>query len=137
MGVNIHLGGANAAAVHPGNLQPGAYPQRLDGLLQQLSGHTRVQQRAQKHVAADAGEAVKVGNAHSYLAKIRRITEAFIIGKGSVAVKPWPRLGFAIITFFSTIYGLIIACTANSNDALPSTCEPFCAATTTWIFPAW
>jgi hypothetical protein len=48
----------NSAAVHPRNLQLRANIQRRNRIFQQARGHTRIHQRAQKHVAADAGKTV-------------------------------------------------------------------------------
>src|SRR5690606_13662321 len=50
------------------------YPQRIDGGLQALQRPPGVQQRAEQHVAADAGEAVKVGGAwHGYSFSLGRL----------------------------------------------------------------
>ena len=55
---HIHLGGADAAAVHLRDLDPGAETERVRGFLKQRRRHAGIEQGAQQHVAADAGKAV-------------------------------------------------------------------------------
>src|SRR5437899_773289 len=62
--INIHLGGRDPAAHHPRDFQPRAHLQSRNRLLQQSRRNSSIHQRAQKHVAADAGKTFKVGNAH-------------------------------------------------------------------------
>jgi hypothetical protein len=63
-GDHIHLGRANAAPVHAGDLEPRVHPESLDRLAEELRRNSGVDQRAEKHVAADPGEAFKVGYTH-------------------------------------------------------------------------
>lgn len=55
---HIHLGGADAAAVHLRDLEPGAETERGRGFLKQRRRYAGIEQGAQQHVAADAGKAV-------------------------------------------------------------------------------
>jgi hypothetical protein len=55
---NVHLGSRNPAPVYPGDLQTSAYVQGCHCAFKNLRRHTAIQQRAQEHVAANAGEAV-------------------------------------------------------------------------------
>jgi hypothetical protein len=64
VGVYIDFGRGNSAAQHPRNLQPRADVERGDCVFQKLWRHSGIHQRAQKHVAADAGKTVEVGYAH-------------------------------------------------------------------------
>ena len=61
---DIHLGRGDAAAIDPRNFQPRSDVQRRDRILEELGRHSRIDQRAEEHVAAHAGKAVEVGNAH-------------------------------------------------------------------------
>src|SRR5580698_177975 len=65
--VNIDLDCADAAAVHPRNLEARPNVQRRDGFFQQSCGHTCVHQRTQKHVAANAGKTLEIGYEHQDL----------------------------------------------------------------------
>jgi len=56
-GDHIQLGGADAAAVHPGNLQAGVDAQGRDRPGEYLRRNSGVQQGAQEHIAADSGKA--------------------------------------------------------------------------------
>jgi hypothetical protein len=53
---NVHLGGGDAAADDPRNLQTCAYAQSRHGVLQHSRRNSSVDKRAQKHVAAHAGK---------------------------------------------------------------------------------
>ena len=66
LAVDIHIdfGRRNSASHHPRNLQPRTDIERRDRVFQKLGGHPGIHQRAQKHVAADAGKTVEVGYAH-------------------------------------------------------------------------
>ena len=55
---DVDLGRRNSTAVHLRDFQPRSDVERGDGLIQQLQRHARIDQGAQKHVAAHAGEAV-------------------------------------------------------------------------------
>ena len=61
---HVNLGSRDPASVHTRNFQPRTNIQCGDGVLEKLRRHSRIQQRAQKHVTADAGEAIKISNAH-------------------------------------------------------------------------
>src|SRR5215813_2661066 len=54
---HVNFGRTDAAAVHTGDFQMRVDAQSLDGLLQQVRRNSGVHQRAQKHIAADPGEA--------------------------------------------------------------------------------
>src|SRR5436190_21646533 len=64
-GNHIQFYRTDAAALHPRNLQAGIHAQCLHGLCEDLRRYSGIQQRAQKHVAADPGEALKISNPHS------------------------------------------------------------------------
>ncbi len=64
VGVDIDFGRRNSASHHARNLQPRADIERRDRVLQKFGRHPGIHQRAQKHVATDAGETVEVGYAH-------------------------------------------------------------------------
>ncbi len=53
-GNHIHLGRADAAAVHTRNLEVGIHSQRLNRADEQLRRHAGIDQRAEKHVSTDA-----------------------------------------------------------------------------------
>ena len=61
---DIHFGRADAAACHPRDFQARSDVQRRNRIFEELGRHSGVHQGAQKHIAAHAGEAVKVGYAH-------------------------------------------------------------------------
>jgi hypothetical protein len=61
---NIYLNCTDAVTLDARNLQPGIDIQRRDCLFEELLRHTGIDQRAQKHVAADAGKTIKVGYTH-------------------------------------------------------------------------
>jgi len=63
--VDVHLGGGNAAPHCALDLQPGADVECGDCVFEKLGRHSSVYQRAEKHVAADAGKTVEVGYAHN------------------------------------------------------------------------
>ena len=64
MRVNIDLGRRDPSTHDARNLQPGAEIKRRNRFFQQLWRHTGVYQRAEKHVAADAGKTIEVRNTH-------------------------------------------------------------------------
>ena len=63
---HVQLGGREARAVHAASLRdrkaPGGQRQLADLRLQRLEGQPGVEQGAEDHVAAGAGEAVEIGN---------------------------------------------------------------------------
>ena len=61
-GNHVKFHGTDAAALHAGDLQAGIYPERLHSAGEHLGLYSGVQQCAQEHVAADTGEALKIGN---------------------------------------------------------------------------
>ena len=64
MRINIHLDCTDAVTLNARNLQPGIDIQRRDRLFEELLRHADIDQRAQEHVAADAGKTIKVGYTH-------------------------------------------------------------------------
>src|SRR5271157_2647229 len=82
---DVKFGGGDACPSHTRKLQRRADVQVRDGLLEQLERNAGVEQRAEKHIAADAGKTIEIGNAHG----IRRTAgENFMIGKARCSVKP-------------------------------------------------
>src|SRR5271157_1227338 len=69
---DINFGRRNAIAIDPRHLQRGTNVEPLHRLLQQLERNARVHQRAKKHIAADAGKAFEVSNAHGSRPLARR-----------------------------------------------------------------
>ena len=61
---NIHFSSRNSAAHHARYFQLSPNPKRRHGLFQEFRRNSGIHQRAQKHVAADAGKTLKVGYAH-------------------------------------------------------------------------
>ena len=61
---DVELGCRDAAAIDARVLQVGPDVESGDGLLEELERNSGVEQRAQKHVAADSREAFEVGNSH-------------------------------------------------------------------------
>lgn len=61
---HIHFGRRNPAAIDLRDAQSRTELQRSHSSLQQVRRHARIDQGAQKHVAAHAGKTIKVGNAH-------------------------------------------------------------------------
>ncbi len=78
---DVHLGRRNPAARDARNLQARADVERCHGLLEHASGQAGVQQRSQEHVAADAREAVEIGDAHGKHSAWPAGRQTFIIGK--------------------------------------------------------
>src|SRR5580692_3374040 len=64
MRINIYLDCTDAVTLNARNLQPGIDIQRRDCLFEELLRHIGIDQRAQEHVAADAGKTIKVGYTH-------------------------------------------------------------------------
>src|SRR5271166_4485096 len=95
---NVELGSRDASPIHTGKLQGRSDVQVGDGLLEQLERNSGVEQRAQEHVAADAGETIEIGNTHRSCQELREI---FIIGNAETSVKPAFVPAFAIL-FFTT-----------------------------------
>ncbi len=60
---DVNFGRTDAAAIYAGNRQRGAYLQGCNCPLKEFGWNSGVNQCSQKHVAADAGEAVEVGGA--------------------------------------------------------------------------
>ena len=56
--------GRDAAAVCLFDFEGGSEIERGDGVVQDLGGEPGVEQSAEEHVAADAGKAVEVSDAH-------------------------------------------------------------------------
>src|SRR5579871_2265917 len=52
---DVNFGGSNTTPVHARNFQLGAYIQRRNRLFQNFRRNSGIDQRAEKHVAADAG----------------------------------------------------------------------------------
>ncbi len=61
---HAYPGAGDPASIHSLDAETGPDAQSLNRLLQSLGRSTRVQQRAQKHIAGDAGETVKICNPH-------------------------------------------------------------------------
>jgi hypothetical protein len=61
---NVRLGRRNSTAHYTRKFQSRANVQRSHGLLQKLGPHSGIYQCAKKHVAADAGKALKVRYPH-------------------------------------------------------------------------
>src|SRR5258708_990013 len=124
---NVHLNRRNPAAHHARNFQPRPHVQRRHSLLQQRSRNSGVHQRAQKHVAADARETLKIGYAHknqfttesrrhggkrepkspelvvlrgSVVSVVIEFGRFFIIGNAASCVKPVRAVRSARITIF-------------------------------------
>src|SRR6267378_4380876 len=68
MNVDIYFGSRDPAPYYPGNLQPRPKlcrgVKRGDGFRQHSRRNSSIHQRAQKHVAADAGKTFEVSDAH-------------------------------------------------------------------------
>jgi hypothetical protein len=60
----FNLGARQPAAHHCALLKPRVNIQRRCSLRQQLKGNSRIDKGAKQHIAADAGEALKVSNSH-------------------------------------------------------------------------
>ena len=63
---HIHFGCGNPCAPDPRNLQTCPNIQRGNRLFEQCWRHPSIKERAQKHVAADAGKTLNVGYAHGF-----------------------------------------------------------------------
>jgi hypothetical protein len=61
---HVHLGRRQSAAHHRACFQARAHAQRGCRLRHSLKRDTGIDQRAQQHIAADAGKALKVSNSH-------------------------------------------------------------------------
>ncbi len=61
---HVEFGCRDAAAANARMLQIGSDVEPGDGLLEELERNSGIEQRAQKHVAADSGETFEIGNAH-------------------------------------------------------------------------
>src|SRR5579871_250485 len=61
---DVNFRGRDPAAHHSRDFQLRAYPERRHRLLQQLRRDPGIHQHTQKHVAADTGKALYVGNPH-------------------------------------------------------------------------
>jgi hypothetical protein len=64
VGVDINLRGGDSAARHARNFEARPNVEGGDCVLQKLWRHADINQCAQKHVAADAGKTVEVGDTH-------------------------------------------------------------------------
>ena len=63
-GQDIDFCGVDAAAVHAAHIEMNAEVKGVDGLLKNRDGNAGVDERGKKHVSADAGEAVEIGDLH-------------------------------------------------------------------------
>src|SRR5260370_26063911 len=124
---NIHLRSRNPAAHHARSFQPTPHVQRRHSPLQQRSRNPGIHQRAQKHIAADAGKTLKIGYAHknqfttesqrhggkrepqspelvvlrgSVVSVVLEFGRFFIIGNAASCVKPVRAARSARITIF-------------------------------------
>jgi hypothetical protein len=61
---DVDLGAGDAAAVHGFNAEGGVEAEGGGSVMQHLRGHARVNQRAEKHVSGDTGEAIKRSDTH-------------------------------------------------------------------------
>ena len=61
---HIHLGSSNPAAIHARNLEPRPEIERCHSFFKHRRRHARIDQDAEKHVAAHAGKTLKIDNAH-------------------------------------------------------------------------
>lgn len=68
---NVDLGAGDAAALNLACFQTRADAKRRSGLLQDFERYTGIDQGAEEHVAADAGKAVQIGNAHRCDSNVR------------------------------------------------------------------
>ena len=73
---HINFRGGDPAAHYLPDFDPRAEPKRLHGFFQQRRRHPGVHQRAEKHVAADAGKALKVRNSHGASHRMERMHES-------------------------------------------------------------
>src|SRR6266567_91185 len=64
MGIDVHLGGCDAAPIDTRNFQSCPDVQPRDRFLQELERHVSVHERAQEHVATHPRKTIEVGNAH-------------------------------------------------------------------------
>ena len=64
---HFNPGGGDAAAIHTSGAQFGADIQSRNRALQKLKRNAGMDERAQQHVAADSGKALKVGYAHELM----------------------------------------------------------------------
>jgi hypothetical protein len=55
---NVHLGCADAATIDARNLQPGVHTEGFHSAREQLKRNSGVDQRTEKHIAADPGKAL-------------------------------------------------------------------------------
>jgi hypothetical protein len=62
---DIDFRAGDAAAADLAHLEMRAYVQGLRSVRQGLKGHARVDESAEKHVAAQAGEALQISNSHA------------------------------------------------------------------------
>ncbi len=69
---NVNLRCRNAATYNTGDLQVRAYVQRRHGIFEYLRRNSGVDQRAQEHVSADSGKALKIRNPHKSSPKRHR-----------------------------------------------------------------
>ena len=61
---DVDLGGIDTTSVHARDFQLSADVQTGHRVLEELSGHTGIDQGAKEHVPADTGKAIEVGNPH-------------------------------------------------------------------------
>src|ERR1700722_12274196 len=63
-GDHIHFGPGDAATAHLPHLEARTHMQRLSRLLKQVEGNAGIHKGTKQHVAADAGKALQISNAH-------------------------------------------------------------------------
>ena len=63
-GQDIDFCGVDAAAVHAAHIEMNAEVKGVDGFLKNRDGNAGVDERGKKHVSADAGEAIEIGDVH-------------------------------------------------------------------------
>ncbi len=66
-GRNGHLGGVKAAFADPRDFDLGGQAKRRDGVADRLGVDSSMDERAERHVAADSAEAIEIGNSHGRL----------------------------------------------------------------------
>jgi hypothetical protein len=81
---DVRLGSGNAAAHHARDFESGPDVQGCDRLFKEARGHSGIQKRAQKHVAADTAETIEVSYFHVY--------EPFTADRANDAERPYQRL---------------------------------------------
>ena len=65
-------GGGDAAAIGLFDLEGGSEMEGGNGVVEDLGGESGVEESAEKHVSADAGKAIEVGDAHGLIVSCAR-----------------------------------------------------------------